>query len=85
MSEVAVRDLRNHMAAVLEKVRGGETVTITVRGRPVARLEPVRSQRPTAIPNAELMAILRDISADPGLSDDLARLIDDTTDDLGDL
>jgi prevent-host-death family protein len=85
MSEVAVRDLRNHTADILEKVRNGETVTITVRGRPVARLGPVPFERPSAIPRAELLALLRNHSADPGLHADLARLAGETTDDLGDL
>lgn len=85
MSDVAARELRNHTAAVLDKVRNGESVTITVRGRPVARLEPVRSRRPTAISRADLVALLRDGRADRGLHDDLDRLVGDTTDDLGDL
>jgi prevent-host-death family protein len=35
------RDLRNNVSAVLRAVEAGETFTITVRGRPVARLGPV--------------------------------------------
>lgn len=45
MSEVASRELRNDTAGVLRRVRAGEDVTITVSGRPVAVLTPVRPRR----------------------------------------
>ncbi len=34
------RELRNNVGAVLRAAEAGETFTITVRGRPVARLGP---------------------------------------------
>ena len=34
------RELRNNVAAVLRAAEAGETFTITVRGRPVARVVP---------------------------------------------
>jgi len=34
------RELRNNIAAVLRAAEAGETFTVTVRGRPVARLGP---------------------------------------------
>lgn len=34
------RELRNNVGAVLRAAEAGETFTITVRGRPVARLVP---------------------------------------------
>jgi prevent-host-death family protein len=34
------RELRNNIAAVLRATEAGETFTVTVRGRPVARLVP---------------------------------------------
>ena len=37
-TEVGVRDLRDHLSAYLERVKGGETFTVTEHGRPVARL-----------------------------------------------
>jgi prevent-host-death family protein len=45
VSEATVRDLRNHGGRVLDRVLGGERVTITRDGRPVARLEPVARVR----------------------------------------
>ena len=39
---VGVRELRNRVAGVLRRVESGDTVVITVDGRPVARLSPLR-------------------------------------------
>jgi prevent-host-death family protein len=83
MSEIASRDLRNDTAGVLRRVQAGENITITVRGRPVAALHSVGSQRRHWLTRAELLARLPVSQADPGLRDDLAALAGDTTDDLG--
>ena len=83
MSEVAARDLRNDTAGVLKRVAGGEDVVITVKGKPVARLMPLRPVRRRWIPRAELVRRLATAQADPQLRDDLAKLAGDTTDDLG--
>ena len=40
-SAVGVRELKNHASAVLRRVRDGEAITVTDRGRPVALLVPV--------------------------------------------
>lgn len=42
MSERVIpqRELRNNVAAVLRAAEGGESFTVTVRGRPVARVVP---------------------------------------------
>lgn len=82
-TEVAVRDLRNHTAQLLERVRAGERVVITNRGRPVAALVPIEPERKRWIARDELVRRLAVAQADPGLRDDLARLAGDTTDDLG--
>jgi prevent-host-death family protein len=37
---IAQRELRNNVGKVLRAAEAGETFTITVRGRPVARLGP---------------------------------------------
>ena len=83
MSEVASRELRNDTAGVLRRVREGEDVTITVNGRPVAVLTPVRHQRRRKLTRSEFLSRLRRAQADPGLRDDLAALAGDTTEDLG--
>jgi prevent-host-death family protein len=41
MAEAGVRDLRDHLSRYLERVRAGEELTVTDRGRPIARLVPV--------------------------------------------
>jgi prevent-host-death family protein len=41
MAEVAVRDLRNHGGEILDRVAGGESLTVTRDGRAVAELRPL--------------------------------------------
>lgn len=41
MKGASVSEARNSLSALLDRVRHGETVLITDRGRAVARLEPV--------------------------------------------
>lgn len=84
MTTVAARDLRNHTAEVLRQVAGGTRVTITVNGRPVAELGPVRAARSQFFTKSDLLTLLTRHQADPGLSADLERLAGDTTDDLDD-
>jgi prevent-host-death family protein len=38
--EVGVRELRNETSRVIEAVRAGERVTLTVRGEPIAEIVP---------------------------------------------
>ncbi len=47
MSEVTVRELRNRGGDVLDRVAGGESLTVTRDGHPVAELRPL-AQRPLA-------------------------------------
>jgi prevent-host-death family protein len=42
MSEVSIRDLRNHGGDVVERAERGEQVTITRSGKPVAQLTALR-------------------------------------------
>ena len=46
MTEVGIRELRNHLSRYLERVKDGEEVTVTDRGRPIAKLSPVTEVRP---------------------------------------
>ena len=41
MSEVSIRDLRNHGGEVIERVERGERLTVTRDGRQVAELRPL--------------------------------------------
>lgn len=42
MADVTIRDLRNHGGEIVDRVAGGERVTITRSGRAVATLHPLR-------------------------------------------
>jgi prevent-host-death family protein len=44
MRSVSMLDFRRDAARVLAKVRKGERLILTHRGRPVARLEPIRDE-----------------------------------------
>jgi prevent-host-death family protein len=81
MTEVASRELRNNTRQLLERVEAGEEITITVGGRPKAMLVPM-GRKPRWMGREEFMAMLEGRRADPGLRDDLRRLIPDTTDDI---
>jgi prevent-host-death family protein len=82
--EVSVRDLRNHTSDVLRRVEAGESATVTVDRRPVARLVPLHDGRPRSMPTAELFRRLAEIGggADPGLRDELREMLPGTTDDI---
>jgi prevent-host-death family protein len=41
MESIGVRQLQQNAAATVERVRRGESIEVTVRGRPVAKLVPV--------------------------------------------
>ena len=81
MSEVASRELRNSTRALLDRVAQGESVTITVDGRPAAVLQPV-NRRPRWLGRDEFASRILRSQADPGLRDDLAGLGEESTDDL---
>jgi prevent-host-death family protein len=43
--EVGVRELRNHLSRYLDRVRDGDEVVVTDRGRAIARVIPVGAER----------------------------------------
>ena len=43
--EVGVRELRNHLSRYLDRVRDGNELVVTDRGRAIARLVPVGGER----------------------------------------
>lgn len=45
-ASVSVRELQQNLKRVLARVERGETVEVTRRRRPVARLAPTRASRP---------------------------------------
>lgn len=83
MTDVASRELRNDTAGLLRRVQAGEDITVTVNGKPVARLTPVQPSRRRWLSRDELAQRLGRAQADPGLRQDLATLAGETTDELG--
>ena len=49
MKKASISETKNRLSELLERVRRGETILITDRNRPVARLEPVGSARPVEV------------------------------------
>lgn len=57
--DVSVRELKNHLSQYLRRVRAGEDLTITLRGRPVARF--------TAVVNGDEMGAITRLKQAPGV------------------
>jgi prevent-host-death family protein len=57
MKEAGIREVRQNLSALLDEVRKGREITITDRGKPVARLVPPR--RPESRPFAGRAAFRR--------------------------
>ena len=45
MSTATITDAKNRLSALIDRVKGGESILILDRGVPVARLEPVAGSR----------------------------------------
>lgn len=78
--EVASRELRNHTADLLRRVAAGEEIVITVRGKPVAALTPLKPGRRRPIPRAEMAERLRSRPVDPAfheLLDELSETVEE--------
>ncbi len=61
MKSATVRQLRQEFPRVLALVNAGETVQVTLRGQPVARLTPVKPRRKTPRQWPDFAARLRRI------------------------
>jgi len=81
MAEIASRDLRNNTRGALDRVAAGESLTVTVGGRPVAVLQPL-GRRPRWLARNEFVRRVLRRQADPGLLAELRDLAPDTTDDI---
>lgn len=79
--EIGVRDLRNRTGQVIDAVKGGERVTLTVHGEPVADIVP-HGVRARWLPGDSLRQMLTTRAADPGLQEDLDDLAGQTLDTL---
>ena len=71
MATIPQKELRNNVGQVLRRAEAGEELTITVSGRPVARLGPAHGAR--WVPSNRL-AELWDAPSDPTFEKDLERV-----------
>ena len=71
MVTIPQKELRNQVSEVLRRVEAGETLTVTVAGREVAEISPVRKRR--WVSGSALDRIWRGPTP-RGLEDDLARM-----------
>ena len=79
--DIGVRDLRNQTSRVIDAVRAGERVTLTVHGEPVADIVP-HERRARWLSGPELRRQLAERAADPALRQDLDELAGQTLDEL---
>lgn len=79
--EIGVRDLRNRTARVIDAVKAGERVVLTVNGEPTADIVP-HGERTRWLGGAELRDQLSQRSADPSLRRELDDLAGHTLEEL---
>jgi prevent-host-death family protein len=65
MSSVGLRELKQNPSEVVARAEHGETIVITVQGRPVARLVPLLPTRRRWVPAEELSRALEGLEPDP--------------------
>lgn len=75
--KIGVRELRNHTSRVIDAVRAGERVVLTLHGEEVADIVP-RGRRTRWPPGDLVRRELADRYADPALQDDLDALAGQT-------
>jgi prevent-host-death family protein len=68
VATVPQKELRNHVGEVLRRAEAGEELTITVSGRPVAQLGPVRTRQWV---KGSMLADLAALPPDPAYMKDI--------------
>ena len=79
--EIGVRDLRNRTAQVIDAVRAGERVTLTVHGEAIADIVP-HGARTRWLAGQQLREALRERAADPAMQAELDALAGQTLAEL---
>lgn len=77
MTTIPQKELRNQVGEVLRRAEAGEEITITVSGRPVAQLGPVRTRQWV---NDSVLAELAALPPDPALAEDIEKFGGDLRD-----
>ena len=78
--EIGVRDLRNRTTQVIDAVKAGNRVTLTVRGEPVADIVP-HGQRVRWLSGEQMREQLERRAADRALKDELEAVAGQTLDE----
>ncbi|MEZ0363951.1 type II toxin-antitoxin system Phd/YefM family antitoxin [Mycobacterium sp. pUA109] len=78
--EVGVRDLRNRTSQVIDAVKAGQQVTLTVHGEPVADIVP-HQRRVRWLAGEQLRHELADRAADAPLAGELDEVAGQTLDE----
>ncbi len=81
MKEIPQRELRNNVSAVLREVEAGNSLRVTVRGRPVADLVPV-APRKTGLSPADVIRIVAEAPLDDAFAGDVEAAAGATIDEL---
>jgi prevent-host-death family protein len=79
--EIPQRELRNHIGRVLREVAAGARLRVTVRGRPVADLTPVGTDR-RFVPRSEIEDIVRNAPLDRRFTKDVGATLAATIEEL---
>jgi prevent-host-death family protein len=79
--EIGVRDLRNRTARVIDAVKAGERVVLTVNGEPTADIVP-HGRRSRWLAGSQLGEQLRERAADPSLREELDAVAGQTLGEL---
>ena len=78
MTVIPQGTLRNDVSDVLRRAEAGEHFTITVAGRPVAELGPIKATGPRRfVPGDEVRALFADLPPDTTLMAQLREEFDD--------
>lgn len=80
--EIPQRELRNNVSSILREVEDGGEVRITVRGKPVADLIPVRNDLPEPTPKDKVVALLKSNRPDPNLLQEIDEAVDSESRDV---
>lgn len=64
MESVGIRELKQNASEVVARAEKGETITITVQGRPVAKIVPINPVKRMWVPAAELAAVMAELGPD---------------------
>lgn len=77
MRSISLAEAKAHLSELIDRVEAGDTIEITRRGKPVARLTAVTAKR-KPIDVAELRTLTDSLPPSPQSAADLVRTMRDT-------